>query len=155
MGIEAHEKFIRKLAYSLTKDAALVQDLIQEGWIALIEAHEKFDASRGLSFITYGGTCARFKMMDFLRKLNVENSRELEYSDTQDTYNIVSNLDLLKRAQEYIKTFPQIDQQAFIECLNPTQSITQNMYYRAARIRKALKVKFKEEITGDKNAKRS
>lgn len=63
----------RKAAFALSETD--VDDLEQEGLIALLAAAESFDPSRGTLFLTYAAPTIRNAMMDWLR----ENAKRFEF----------------------------------------------------------------------------
>ncbi|UTA49503.1 RNA polymerase sigma factor FliA [Simiduia sp. 21SJ11W-1] len=69
--IEDYAPLVKRIAYHLMlrmPASVLVEDLIQAGMIGLIEASQKFDASKGASFETYAGIRIRGAIMDETRK---------------------------------------------------------------------------------------
>lgn len=69
--IEDYAQLVKRIAYHLMlKMPASVQvdDLIQAGMIGLMEASQKFDATKGASFETYAGIRIRGAIMDETRK---------------------------------------------------------------------------------------
>jgi RNA polymerase sigma factor (sigma-70 family) len=60
---------IRKLAYQLSfcdSSKNLKKELIQEGIVALLQAHEKFDYNRGVKPISYYYPCIKGAMLNYL-----------------------------------------------------------------------------------------
>lgn len=71
IAVEEYATLVKRIAYHLMlKMPASVQvdDLIQAGMIGLIEASQKFDASKGASFETYAGIRIRGAIMDETRR---------------------------------------------------------------------------------------
>lgn len=69
--IEDYAPLVKRIAYHLMLKmpaSVLVDDLIQAGMIGLLEASQKFDASKGASFETYAGIRIRGAIMDETRK---------------------------------------------------------------------------------------
>ncbi len=69
--VEDYAPLVKRIAYHLMlrmPASVLVDDLIQAGMIGLLEAAQKFDASKGASFETYAGIRIRGAIMDETRK---------------------------------------------------------------------------------------
>jgi RNA polymerase sigma factor (sigma-70 family) len=60
---------VRRLALSFAKEAAHLEldDLIQEGYLAVIDAARCFDQARGFLFSTYAGDCVRRRLSRFTK----------------------------------------------------------------------------------------
>ncbi len=69
--VENYIFLVKKIALHLSAkmpSQIMLDDLIQSGMIGLIEAAQKFDASKGASFETYAGIRIRGAMLDEIRK---------------------------------------------------------------------------------------
>jgi len=69
--VEQHAPLVKRIAHHLlARLPATVQlnDLIQSGMVGLLEASQKFDASKGASFETFAGIRVRGAMLDEVRK---------------------------------------------------------------------------------------
>src|SRR5690606_7252184 len=69
--IEDYAPLVKRIAYHMmVRMPACVQvdDLIQAGMIGLLEAAQKYDASRGASFETYAGIRIRGAIVDEMRR---------------------------------------------------------------------------------------
>lgn len=62
------EGLIRHQAKKLCRDVSLLEDLLQEGRAAVMEAAEKFDPGRGALFTTYALPLIRAAMVEYLAK---------------------------------------------------------------------------------------
>lgn len=62
------EGLIRHQAKKLCRDNSLMEDLLQEGRAAVMEAAEKFDPRRGVLFTTYALPLIRAAMVEYLAK---------------------------------------------------------------------------------------
>ncbi len=62
------EGLVRYQAKKLCRDDSLMEDLLQEGRAAVMEAVEKFDPSRGALFTTYALPLIRAAMVEYLAK---------------------------------------------------------------------------------------
>ncbi len=68
--VEAHSALVRRIAWhvhSRMSSAIEVEDLIQIGLVALVEAAQNFE-DRGISFVPYAATRIRGNMVDALRR---------------------------------------------------------------------------------------
>ena len=69
--LERNTGFIRKLAlevYGKASESGLdVDDIVQEGCIGLLSAIDRFDAGRGMKFLTYAAPAIRNAMTDCVR----------------------------------------------------------------------------------------
>lgn len=69
--VEDYAPLVKRIAYHLMvrmPASVLVDDLIQAGMVGLLEAAQKFDASKGASFETYAGIRIRGAIMDETRR---------------------------------------------------------------------------------------
>lgn len=68
--VAAYGQMVRRTAEYLmsTMPWANLDDLIQHGVLALLEARERFDASRGVEFCSFAGKRIRGAMIDSLRR---------------------------------------------------------------------------------------
>ncbi|WP_067099731.1 RNA polymerase sigma factor FliA [Marinomonas atlantica] len=66
-----YDSLVKKIAYHLLArlpSSVDIDDLIQAGMMGLIEAHKRFESTKGASFETYAGIRIRGSMMDEVRK---------------------------------------------------------------------------------------
>ena len=71
INIEDYAPLVKRIAYHMMlrmPASVQVEDLIQAGMIGLIEASQKYDASRGASFETYAGIRIRGAIVDEMRR---------------------------------------------------------------------------------------
>jgi RNA polymerase sigma factor FliA len=69
--IAEHAPLVKRIAYHMMirmPASVQVEDLIQAGMIGLIEAAQKYDATRGASFETYAGIRIRGAIVDEMRR---------------------------------------------------------------------------------------
>ncbi len=69
--VEDYAPLVKRIAYHMMlrmPASVQVEDLIQAGMIGLIEAAQKYDASRGASFETYAGIRIRGAIVDEMRR---------------------------------------------------------------------------------------
>jgi RNA polymerase sigma factor (sigma-70 family) len=76
-----YDSLVRSIAWPIAKKVPSLgfEDLVQEGWIGLINAQEMYDASLGSLFSTYAHHKIKSAIMDFMRYNDVlsRHSREL------------------------------------------------------------------------------
>lgn len=88
--LENNLGFIRKTAlevYEKAGESGLdVDDLVQEGCIGLLSAIDRFDAVRGMKFLTYAATAMRNAMTDCVRAARSQFERRLEGDGIQRVY---------------------------------------------------------------------
>ena len=88
--LERNMGFVRKLAlelYSKAGESGLdVDDLVQEGCIGLLSAIDRFDAGRGMKFLTYAAPAIRNAMTDCVRAALSQFERRLELDGLQRVY---------------------------------------------------------------------
>jgi RNA polymerase sigma factor (sigma-70 family) len=64
----SHARMVAALAKKLSGGIdAEFDDLFNEGFLALMDAYEKFDPSKGFKFITYAWPCIKGKMLRWIR----------------------------------------------------------------------------------------
>ena len=87
---ERNMGFVRKLAREIhrqTGESGLdVDDLVQEGCIGLLSAVDRFDATRGMKFLTYAAPAIRNAMTDCARAAFSQFERRLEFDGLQRVY---------------------------------------------------------------------
>lgn len=66
-----HQRFIFSTAKKYTKDAAIIEDLMSEGSLGLIESVDKFDETKGFTFLSYASWYINKNMSAYLK--NVKN----------------------------------------------------------------------------------
>ena len=88
--LENNLGFIRRTAreiYRQTGESCLdVDDLVQEGCIGLLSAIDRFDAVRGMKFLTYAAPAIRNAMTDCVRAALSQFERRLEGDGLQRVY---------------------------------------------------------------------
>lgn len=72
MELEQHDSLVRRIAFCLhkrlPKGAVDVNDLIQSGWIGLLDASKKYLAEKNACFEAYATLRVRGSMLDYLRQ---------------------------------------------------------------------------------------
>ena len=71
--VEQHASMIKRIAYHLLgrlPDNIQMDDMVQVGMVALLEASRNYDTSQGASFETYAGIRIRGAMLDEVRRDN-------------------------------------------------------------------------------------
>lgn len=88
--IENNLGFIRKTALEVHGKAGEsgldVDDIVQEGCIGLLSAIDRFDAGRGMKFLTYAAPAIRNAMTDCVRAALSQFERRLESNGLQRVY---------------------------------------------------------------------
>ena len=88
--MERNLGFIRKTALEVHGKAGEsgldVDDLVQEGCIGLLSAIDRFDATRGMKFLTYAAPAIRNTMTDCVRAALSQFERRLESNGLQRVY---------------------------------------------------------------------
>lgn len=88
--IENNLGFIRKTALEVHGKAGEsgldVDDIVQEGCIGLLSAIDRFDAGRGMKFLTYAAPAIRNAMTDCVRAALSQFERRLEGDGIQRVY---------------------------------------------------------------------
>jgi RNA polymerase sigma-32 factor len=86
--ITKYERYIRHIAKKYMAQTQDIDDLIQEGYIGVLNAEKKFDPNFGASFITYADKYIRQKINDFWYKgFNI-----LKLGDTNENKKILSQI---------------------------------------------------------------
>lgn len=65
--LRQHSRMVRALAHIYTLRGADLEDMIQEGLLALLSAIEHFDPQRGVWFTTYARLCVERRMRSVIR----------------------------------------------------------------------------------------
>ena len=88
--VENNLGFIRRTAlamYGKAGESGLdVDDLVQEGCVGLLSAIDRFDATRGMKFLTYAAPAIRNAMTDCVRTALSQFERRLECDGLQHVY---------------------------------------------------------------------
>ncbi len=63
----ANQNFVRSVAQRYLRSEIDLDDLVNEGMLGLVEAARRFDASRGVKFITYGAWWIKRAILAYLR----------------------------------------------------------------------------------------
>jgi len=79
---------IKSIASKYQKEGVSFEDLIQEGFLGLLEAKERFDPSKKIKFSTYAFYLIKKKILDAIRKENIQslNSIKLKEEILEGTY---------------------------------------------------------------------
>lgn len=65
--IERHEGLIRSLARKFVRPGVPLEDLVQCGWVAVVNAFDRFDPSHGTKFSTYAVHCVVGEIRRYFR----------------------------------------------------------------------------------------
>src|ERR1700679_3009841 len=105
-----HAAFINKLAFKINKEH--YEELFQVGMLALVEASNRYDLEKG-AFLSYAGTCARGKMLEYMSRNIMKYNNECEYEEGEyslsalDYADKIHNEQLLENIQKFIDNQPQ------------------------------------------------
>jgi len=79
MEVEQYKKFVnncvRKIMLTIRVPGYTEEDLIHEGYLALIRAGQTFNVDRGVTFEAYAFRCIRNRIIDLLRKHFVQHEK--------------------------------------------------------------------------------
>lgn len=110
MNILDHVGFIKTLAKQMTSKHELFNELVQVGMLGLLEASKRFDSSRDIKFLSYGGVYAHGKMKQYLR--DVVSKHSAQDFDTQyvveDPKNVETDLikaEVLEKAEQFLTKY--------------------------------------------------
>lgn len=98
--VKAHAGFISGFIYSRYKKHTNVEDLIQEGMVALLYALDRFDMDKETPFRPYALLAVKGKMQDILRhqQCTVSIDPDISVEDIADTFiDIVIQKDILNK----------------------------------------------------------
>jgi RNA polymerase sporulation-specific sigma factor len=70
--IESYQPLAFKIAIKMTPHESIIMDVIQEATIGLIEAIERYEPERGVSFPSYASFRIKGQVINFLQKINSE-----------------------------------------------------------------------------------
>jgi len=68
MDLSAYNGFLYSLARKYAESEDVIDDLVQEGYLGLIEAAKRFKEEKEVKFLTYGGWWAGAYMKQYLRR---------------------------------------------------------------------------------------
>lgn len=122
---ESNIPFLYSIVRSLKiKDVDLEQELINEGMIILLGCLNKFDTSKGYRFITYAGSSARGRMLDYLFRTKpdvIERATKdpefnLDWLNSKDNDQVskLNNERVLTKVDEYLTTIKPAHKDCFI-----------------------------------------
>jgi len=80
------------------------QDLIQEGMVALIEAVDRYDSTRGVKFITYAYYRVKGHMINFLERSEAKAPEPIEIDESFYRHEVFYDEDWLADLQEAMRS---------------------------------------------------
>ena len=84
--VKDHEGRIRAVAKTVVRPGVEIDDLVQEGRIALLRALERFDPSRGASLWTYARRLVKSSMRDYVEKERKHFDGRVDECDEGDAF---------------------------------------------------------------------
>ena len=99
--LREYGRLIRAEAHMFTLRGADLEDMIQEGMLALLTAIEQFDPARGVSFPSYARLCVERRLRSFIRGQSAKKHGPLSQAVSLD-----------KPPFEDLETYPHIAQSA-------------------------------------------
>ena len=104
--LREYGRLIRAEAHMFTLRGADLEDMIQEGMLALLTAIEHFDSARGVSFSWYARLCVERRLRPFIRGQTAKKHQPLSHAISLD-----------KPLFEDLETYPQTARQTDPEAL--------------------------------------
>lgn len=69
--LQNNQEYLYKLAHRFSRDAGAVEDLVQEGSIAILDAVGSYEPERGVLFLTYATPMIRKAMRDYMAGMSL------------------------------------------------------------------------------------
>lgn len=69
--LRSNQEYLYKLARRLSNNPDVIEDLVQEGRIAILEAVSSFDPAQGVLFLTYATPLIRKTMREFMARMSL------------------------------------------------------------------------------------
>lgn len=69
--LQNNQEYLYKLARRLSRNPDTIEDLVQEGRIAILEATSSFDPAPGVLFLTYATPFIRKAMREFMARMSL------------------------------------------------------------------------------------
>lgn len=69
--LQNNREYLYKLARRLSRNPDTMEDLVQEGRIAILEATSSFDPAKGVLFLTYATPFIRKAVRDFMARMSL------------------------------------------------------------------------------------
>jgi len=140
--IMAYRPLVFSILGRLSFPPALFVDTVAEGMVALVEAVDSFDASRGVRFTTHAYKRIRGRMIDFVRR---SNAADLQAAAPPEAVETLVPADLASYAG-YLNRLPPIERKVllltFTEGMNRTEvarALNYSPSYAARLYKKAVK----------------
>ena len=112
--------YLRALARKLTRDADLLEDLQQEGAIALLNAACNYDAARGAQFLTYATPIVRASMLSFMARMSIPMAvPPTRYNQLRRAGYIVaraSKVDIIREICQSLRVSEKVARELLGEC---------------------------------------
>ncbi len=88
--VKQFSKLITSIAKRYTIDEELQNDLIQEGYLGLLQAEKNYDESKGVKFLTYAYNYINYNMLHYYQNMTEDKTCKLDIEAK-------SNDDILKK----------------------------------------------------------
>lgn len=88
--VEDYDRIIKSLAKKITSKEELQKDLIQEGYVGLLNAKRKYDKNLGVKFTTYAFPFIKGAMIDYIKEYTQYNDEHVPLYSMKDK-NLVTN----------------------------------------------------------------
>ncbi|MHC1738991.1 MAG: sigma-70 family RNA polymerase sigma factor [Ignavibacteriaceae bacterium] len=103
--ILSHSKFIIKLAGRYSSLSLTFDDLLQEGYLGMMEALEKFDPAWNIRFLTFASRFAMGRMQNLVREVYASNYRCVSLFDKKGAETDLRFIDFLSACAPVLTTY--------------------------------------------------
>jgi len=83
MDLSTYKGFLYSLARKYVEEEDVIDDLVQEGYLGLIEAEKRFRKEKKVKFLTYGGWWADAYMKQYLRREAARENHIVRWEPTE------------------------------------------------------------------------
>lgn len=103
--ILSHSKFVIKLAGRYSSLSLPFDDLVQEGYLGLMEALEKFDPAWNIRFLTFAARFALGRIQNLIREVHDSNYRCVSLFDKKGAESDLRFIDFLTEYAPVLSTY--------------------------------------------------
>lgn len=98
--LQNNREYFYKLARRLSRNPDTMEDLVQEGCIAILEAVSGFDPAQGVLFLTYATPFIRKAMREFMARMSLQMTvPAARYSQLRRVHYLVAKIQMVKENQ--------------------------------------------------------